>query len=59
MLPKCERTAFELELNTRSEANQRISSRKNAFFTGEFAIFTVASALSEVESLQEPMPTTS
>jgi hypothetical protein len=33
-----------------SRGNARFSSRKNAFFTGEIAIFTVASALSESES---------
>ena len=46
VLRKCERSAFF----TSPEENLRISSRKNAFFTGEIAIYLVASALSEIES---------
>jgi hypothetical protein len=33
-----------------SEEDLRFSSRKNAFFAGEIAIFTVASALSTCEN---------
>jgi hypothetical protein len=50
MLQKSERCAFCSTLKSFSEANACFSSRENAFFTGEIAIFTVASAMSESEN---------
>jgi hypothetical protein len=50
----------EREKNLRaSEEDSRFSSSKNAFFTGEIAIFTVASVCLRLKACQGAIPMTS
>lgn len=47
---KCSKKVSATRFYTFSEGDTCFSSVKNAFFTGEIAIFTVASALSDSKS---------